>query len=97
MKVNLSFFAVHKRTAGTDKASIELPDGSSARDAAHAAETQFGLVLKGSMVAINDEYAEPERKLEPGDTVAFIPPVAGGSSSDFFQITPNALEILELH
>jgi MoaE-MoaD fusion protein len=102
MKVNLSFFAAHKRTAGTDKASIELPEGSSARDAARAAETQFGLVLKGSMVAINDEYAEPERKLEPGDTVAFIPPVAGGaaqanSSQDFFQITPNALEILELH
>jgi MoaE-MoaD fusion protein len=97
MKVNLSFFAAHKRTAGTDKASIELPEGSSARDAAHAAETQFGLVLKGSMVAINDEYAEPERKLEPGDTVAFIPPVAGGSSPDFFLITPNALEILDLH
>jgi MoaE-MoaD fusion protein len=97
MKVNLSFFAAHKRTAGTDKASIELPEGSSARDAARAAETQFGLVLKGSMVAINDEYAEPERKLETGDTVAFIPPVAGGSSQDFFQITANALEIAELH
>jgi MoaE-MoaD fusion protein len=97
MKVNLSFFAAHKRTAGTDKASIELPEGSSARDAAWAAEAQFGLVLKGSMVAINDEYAEPERKLEPGDTVAFIPPVAGGSGADFFQITPNALEILDLH
>jgi MoaE-MoaD fusion protein len=97
MKVNLSFFAAHKRTAGTDTASIELPEGSSARDAARAAETQFGLVLKGSMVAINDEYAEPERTLEPGDTVAFIPPVAGGSSQDFFQITPNALEILDLH
>jgi MoaE-MoaD fusion protein len=97
MKVNLSFFAAHKRTAGTDKASIELPEGSSARDAARAAETQFGLVLKGSMVAINDEYAEPERKLEPGDTVAFIPPVAGGSGQDFFQITANALEIADLH
>ena len=97
MKVNLSFFAAHKRTAGTDKASIELPEGSSARDAARAAETQFGLVLKGSMVAINDEYAEPERKLEAGDTVAFIPPVAGGANQDFFQITPNALEIPDLH
>jgi MoaE-MoaD fusion protein len=105
MKVTLSFFAAHKRTAGTDKASIELPEGSSARDAARAAETQFGLVLKGSMVAINDEYAEPERKLEPGDTVAFIPPVAGGapqpdvggSSQEFFQISPNALELAELH
>jgi MoaE-MoaD fusion protein len=97
MKVNLSFFAAHKRTAGTDKASIELPEGSSARDAARAAETQFGLVLKGSMVAINDEYAEPERKLESGDTVAFLPPIAGGSGLDFFQITPNALEILDLH
>jgi MoaE-MoaD fusion protein len=97
MKVNLSFFAAHKRTAGTDKATLELPEGSSARDAARAAETQFGLVLKGSMVAINDEYAEPERKLEPGDTVAFIPPVAGGSSQDFFQITANALEIADLH
>jgi molybdopterin converting factor small subunit len=29
-------------------------------------------------VAINDEFADWQHKLQDGDTVVFIPPVAGG-------------------
>jgi MoaE-MoaD fusion protein len=101
MKVKLLFFAAHKRAAGVGDAELELPDGSSARDAAKLVEIKYGLELGGSMVAVNDEYADPERRLEPGDTLAFIPPVAGGagetSSPDFFLVTPEALDLVGLH
>lgn len=99
MRVKLLFFAAHKRTAGVEDAELELPEGSSARDAAKLVEVRYGLELKGSMVAINDEYTDPERRLEPGDTLAFIPPVAGGSSEpdDFFLVTPHALDLVNLH
>ncbi len=99
MKVKLLFFAAHKRTAGISDAELELPDGSSARDAAKLVEARYGLELKGSMVAVNDEYAEPERALQPGDTLAFIPPVAGGAeeTENFFLVTPDALDLVGLH
>jgi molybdopterin synthase sulfur carrier subunit len=34
--------------------------------------------LKVVRVAVNEEYAGPERCLSPGDEVAFFPPVTGG-------------------
>lgn len=101
MKVKLLFFAAHKRAAGVSDAEIEVPEGSSARDAARLVEARYGLELKGSMVAVNDEYAGPDRPLEPGDTLAFIPPVAGGageiSNPDYFIVTPDALDLVGLH
>jgi MoaE-MoaD fusion protein len=97
MNVKLLFFAAHKRTAGISSAELDLPDGSNAREAAKLVEVRYGLELKGSMVAVNDEYADPERTLEPGDTLAFIPPVAGGSGDDYFLVTPDALDLIGLY
>jgi len=39
---------------------------------------QFPQKLKQLMIAINGDFAEWETKLEDGDEVVFIPPVAGG-------------------
>jgi MoaE-MoaD fusion protein len=98
MKIKLLFFAAHRRASGSSEATLEVPDASSVRDAAALVAERFGLELKGSMVAVNDEYADPERILEPGDTLAFIPPVSGGSSDeDVFLVTESPLEIGALH
>ncbi len=98
MHVTLQFFAAHKRSAGLGETTIELPIGSTARDAARVAETTFALTLKGSMVAVNDQFANPEQELRDGDTVAFIPPVSGGAEqNDFFLVTAEPLDIAKLH
>ena len=34
--------------------------------------------LKSLLIAINDEYAFPESRIEPNDEIAIIPPVSGG-------------------
>jgi molybdopterin synthase catalytic subunit len=98
MKVKMLFFASHKRTAGMAETDFELADAATVRDAARLVEQKFNLELAGSMVAVNDEYATPDVILKPGDTLAFIPPVAGGEpETDFFLVTGNPLPILELH
>jgi MoaE-MoaD fusion protein len=98
MRIKLLFFAAHRRAAGTAEATLELPDHATVREAAVRVAAQFKLELKGSMVAVNDEYADPERTLRPDDTLAFIPPVSGGSSDeDHFVVTENALDITALH
>lgn len=31
-----------------------------------------------TLIAVNQEYARPDTKVQPGDEVAFFPPVTGG-------------------
>lgn len=64
----------------TGKAKIKLKAG-------HMTVTELKDVLMDKygikqpdkvMVAINEDYAEDEDWIQPGDTVAFLPPVSGG-------------------
>ncbi len=78
MNVQVLFFAKLKREAGVGQTTLELPDGSSVREAAALLERQFPLTLGGCMAAVNEVYATPDTALSEGDAVAFLPPVAGG-------------------
>ena len=97
MQVKVLFFASHRRAAGIGEATLELMIGASVRDASQILERQYNLELRGSMVAVNDEYATPEHILNDGDTLALIPPVSGGSDTDLFVITDAPLQIATLH
>jgi molybdopterin converting factor subunit 1 len=44
-------------------------------EAAHPAFQRFG---RRAMVAVNEAYATDAEPVNPGDTVAILPPVAGG-------------------
>ena len=57
--------------------SLELPEGASVADALAQVED----LCAGTRVvmAVNREYAAPEHVLAPGDELALIPPVSGGS------------------
>jgi MoaE-MoaD fusion protein len=98
MNVKLLFFASHKRTAGISETNFELANTTTVREAARLVELKFNLELTGSMVAVNDEYATPDVILNHGDTLAFIPPVAGGEPDpDFFLVSADPLPIHDLH
>ena len=77
MRVNVRLFAGLRERAGCDVVELELPDGARVRDAFEHLE---GLVDGVPVVmAINQEYADADTRLSPGDEVALIPPVSGGS------------------
>lgn len=82
MQVNVVFLARLKRDAGLAEAALEIADGVTVREVAGQVERTYGISLRGCMVAVNETYAAPERVLQPGDEVAFLPPVAGGSEED---------------
>ncbi len=82
MQVNVVFFARLRRESGLETAAIEIPDGLTVRELASRVEQTYGLNLRGCMAAVNETYAAPEHLLSPGDEVAFLPPVAGGSDED---------------
>ncbi len=105
MKVKVLFFAIHRRTAGLSETDFTAPDGSSVQVVSSLIAAQFKLELRGSMIAVNDAYAAPEQVLNDSDTLAFIPPVsggsetplAGGSSDDVFLVTGEPLNLEQLH
>jgi MoaE-MoaD fusion protein len=77
MHVRVRLFAGLRERAGADEVELELPDGALVSDALD----RLSQVTQGVRVvmAVNHEYADPGASLEPGDELALIPPVSGGS------------------
>lgn len=80
MSVTVLLFASYADALGTSSLRLDLDDGATVmqligrlreRAGAHALPLQ-------PLVAVNERYARPDHALRAGDTVAIIPPVAGG-------------------
>ncbi len=79
MQVRVRLFASLRERAGTDEVELDLPDGATVADVM----ARLGDVIDGVPVvlALNQEYADDQAELSPGDELALIPPVSGGSST----------------
>jgi molybdopterin converting factor subunit 1 len=82
--VTVRLFAGLAELAGVRQTTVDLGEGLTARDVyavlarRHPKIAGFG----GSvMFARNQEYVPAETPLAPGDELALIPPVSGGSSN----------------
>lgn len=82
MTITVKLFAVLRDKAGVPGATLDLPAGATAADAAAAVGDRYpaakGLIAKAAL-AVNHEYARPDRPLADGDEVALIPAVSGGA------------------
>ena len=66
-----------RERAGQSRVTLDLPDGARVRDALdELAGLAGGMPL---VMAVNREYASPDRTLSAGDELALIPPVSGGA------------------
>jgi len=85
MQVRVLFFGMLKDLAGRGAESLSLPEGATLSDLlGHFGKEIPGLeaLLPSIAMSINQEYAGPESKLSPGDEVALLPPVSGGSQAE---------------
>jgi molybdopterin converting factor subunit 1 len=78
VEVTVRLFAMLRERAGSGEVTLELPEGARVRDALDSlAGLAEGIPL---VMAVNREYASEEQVLDPGDELALIPPVSGGST-----------------
>lgn len=92
--VTVRYFAVAKEKAGCDRELIELREPTIVErllgliEARHAGLKPLRPHLR---VAVNHEFVGLDAPVKPGDEVALIPPVAGGSAPFFLSSEPLQL------
>ena len=72
--MTVRLFAGLRERAGWSRREIDAATGADVWPALEIGDEPAGLLY-----AVNKEYAERDRALEPGDEVALIPPVSGGA------------------
>jgi molybdopterin converting factor small subunit len=80
MRVKMRLFGALKDSAAAE-GWREVREGDCVGDLMEALRGEGTLpekLLAASAVAVNQEYARPERVLREGDEVAILPPVSGG-------------------
>jgi MoaE-MoaD fusion protein len=77
MQVRVRLFAALRERAGAGSVDVDVPDGARVGDVWGA--LGLGEQPPGILFALNKAYAEKDAALSPGDEVALIPPVSGGS------------------
>lgn len=77
--IKIQYFALMREQAGRSEESLETSAATPAELYSELrARYPFTLALEQLKVAVNSEFSEWSRRLNPGDAVVFIPPVAGG-------------------
>lgn len=94
MHVRVLFFGLTHDLTGIDQERVEIGEGECLDGLWRRYETRFPRLsgLAGSLLAaVNQEIAERSQVLRDGDEVAFLPPVSGGASNDFYRVTRQAI------
>lgn len=79
MKITVHYFAILRDQRGTDHEILETNAATPKELYEEIANLHgLGLTPKSLKVAINDDFAAWDTALNDGDSVAIIPPVAGG-------------------
>ncbi|MGH9355197.1 MAG: molybdenum cofactor biosynthesis protein MoaE [Terriglobia bacterium] len=94
MKVSVLFFGLARDLTGLAQEDADLPEGESLAGLWRRYQLRFpdlGQMTESMLLSVNQSVEGPARILHNGDEVAFLPPVSGGASEDFYEITREAI------
>lgn len=79
VKVEVQLFAAYREAAGWSRRVVEMDTGTTAAALWERIREECpGLASRRPLCAVNRTHAPMDTRLEPGDEVAFFPPVSGG-------------------
>ncbi|HEV7127001.1 MAG TPA: molybdopterin converting factor subunit 1 [Ktedonobacterales bacterium] len=82
MQVHLRYFAGLRELVGHEQETLDFPEETDVAAARAALAERYPVtaaLLTRCIAAVNRSYVTPDRALAPGDELAFIPPLGGGS------------------
>jgi molybdopterin converting factor subunit 1 len=81
IRVKVLYFGQARDASGLAEEEFSLPDRASVQTLLQAANSKHSSLVKmnkSMKLALNEEIARGTERLNEGDIVAFLPPVAGG-------------------
>lgn len=80
MHIKIHTFGIAKEICGGSRLQLEVPDLITAGELKQMLTGQYPRLggLASFLLAVNEEFAEPDTVLSAGDELAIIPPVSGG-------------------
>ena len=81
MNVHVRLYATYREQAGRGSVDVALAGGGTVADLIDRLRADIPALtpsFKPHLIAVNDEFANPQYPLNDGDTVALYPPVSGG-------------------
>ena len=81
MELSVRFFALYRERAGCSVTRVAVPEGATVADMVACVRALYPRLAPPDVqivVAVNEEYAEPETPLHANDEICLIPPVSGG-------------------
>src|ERR1700752_4412108 len=98
--VHVLFFGAARDAAGHEEINMTLDSPVTVQSAKSKIFSRYpNLQPFGNslLVAVNQEYAEPDREIQDGDELAMFPPVSGGADTeaaqDFFELTTDPIDV----
>jgi molybdopterin synthase catalytic subunit len=100
------FFGAARESAGRDEAQLKLDANATSASAFEQLRREFPELQRfgrSLLLAVNQEYAESDRRLQDKDELAVFPPVSGGAETtarnvtaqDFFELTLEPINVGE--
>jgi MoaE-MoaD fusion protein len=84
MRTQVLFFGILKELTGKADLSLDVREAATVRDVLEQCAAEFPRIkemLPTLAVAVNQQYAAADKKLNPNDEIALLPPVSGGSGN----------------
>jgi molybdopterin synthase sulfur carrier subunit len=80
MNIKIHTFGIAKDICGGAMLHLEIPENADVGQVKQILTAQYPRLgqLASFLLAVNDEYADTDTLLVPGDEIAVIPPVSGG-------------------
>lgn len=95
MQITIRYFAAHRDISGVSSERIDVADGATLGSIWDQLEARFPALVpyRGRvLMACNERFGDAATVVQPGDTVAYIPPVSGGTHTALFCVTPAPLD-----
>jgi MoaE-MoaD fusion protein len=86
LPVTIRYFAIVRELLGRASEERAIEHGTTIDDLMRDLESEqprLRALRRSLMFMVNEEYAEPNHRLQEGDEVALIPPVSGGETKRF--------------
>ena len=99
MNIRVLFFGAARDAVEANQLEIVVEEPATVASAFQSLKERFEKLERfgrSLLFAVNQEYATPDTELKENDELAVFPPVSGGSSPDFFELTTETINVGEV-